>query len=716
MKDNGPLVEKVEFVTRLLARPGRIIQNYDPANLRPDLIAGLTVAVVMLPQAMGYALIAGLPVRMGLYAAIVASVVSALWGSSNQLQTGPTNAISLLVLSTLVGMAEPGSVEYLAAAGLLAIMVGSLHLIMGFARLGTLVNFVSHSMVVGFSAGAGILIAVHQAGDLLRISIPASPSLWEVVPSMVSNLSQTHWPSVALGVGTLLIIFAVSRIDDRLPNLLIGMVGAAALAALLGPETYGIEVVGEIPRRLPPLAGFSSVDPQFALDLLTGSLAVAAIGLVEAMSIARTISAQTGQRLDSNQEFIGQGLANVASGLFSGYACSGSFTRSAVNHRAGARTQVSSVFAGLFVLAGVILLAPLAAFVPLAALAGVLIFTGVSLIDRQEITTIWQANPGDRNIMVLTIVATLLTPLRIAVMVGIGASVLYYLLKTTEPRVREVKMDDEYRYFTPRPEEPACPQLGVVEILGDLYFGAVTHIEDRIEDLHAKHPRQRFLLLRMYTVENCDISGIHTLKSIVQTYRDDGGDVYFVHVQKPVLDLMKSSDFHNFVGEEHFLHPDHEIDYLFHKIIDPAICIYECPVRAFGPCQNLPKQLYEAEVDWPDDMDLDEVPRVEPTELWENLRRDGHPLVIDLREPREYERAHIPGAELIRLPELLDDYSQIPRDRPVVLVCRGGRRSTRAAAVLRQRGFDNVCVLHGGTQAWERENLLQAVKYDGSNG
>jgi SulP family sulfate permease len=714
MKDKGPFAGEIEFIARLLARPVHVVRNYKLANLRPDFIAGLTVAVVMLPQAMSYALIAGLPVRMGLYTAIVASIVGALWGSSNQLTSGPTNAISLLALSTLLGVAEPGSVEYLAAAGLLAVIVGGFHLIMGFARLGMLVNFISDSMVVGFSAGAGILIAFHQAEHLLHIPITASPSLWETIPSIVAHLPQIHWPSVALGIGTLLIIVLLERIDRRIPSLLIGMVSASAIVALVGPETYEIEVVGEIPRRLPPLADFSVIDPQLVLDLFTGAVAVAAIGFLETMSIAREISAHTGQRLDSNQQFIGEGLANVASGLFSGYPASGSISRSAVNYRAGAETEVSSIFAGLFVLAGVILLAPLATYVPFAALGGVLIFTGLNLVHREEIVRTWRADRADRNIMVLTMAATLLAPLQIAVLVGIGTSVIHYLLMTTTPRVREVKMDDQYRYFCPRPEQPACPQLGVVQILGDLYFGAVSHVEERIEELLDEHPRQRFLLLRMYTVENCDISGIHALESIVRTYRDLGGDVFFVHVQEPVHEVMKTSSFHNFVGEDHFLHPDHDIDYLFHKIIDPAICIYECPVRAFGPCQNLPKQLYEAEVDWPEELELDQVPEIEPRELWRDLHGDEPPFVVDVREPREYQRAHIPDAELIRLPELLDD-AQIPRDRPVVLVCRGGRRSTRAAAVLRQRGVDNVYVLHGGTQAWERENLLEAVKYDGSN-
>ncbi|MBS3784636.1 MAG: SulP family inorganic anion transporter [Anaerolineae bacterium] len=587
-------MDEIEFVARLLARPVHIVRNYNRANLRPDLIAGLTVAVVMLPQAMSYALIAGLPVRMGLYTAIVASIVSALWGSSHQLTSGPTNAISLLALSTLLGVAEPGSVEYLAAAGLLAIMVGGFHLMMGFARLGILVNFVSDSMVVGFAAGAGILIALHQVEHLFRIPITSSPSLWETMPSIITNLPQIHWPSVALGMGTLLVIVVLERIDRRIPNLLIGMVSSAAIVALLGPESYEIEVVGEIPRQLPPLADLSPVDPQLAVDLFTGALAVATIGFLETMSIARSISADTGHRLDSNQEFVGEGLANIASGLFSGYPASGSISRSAVNRRAGAKTEFSSVFAGLFVLAGVILLAPLAAYVPFAALGGVLVFTGLNLVDRKEIVRTWHADRPDRNIMVLTMTATLLAPLQIAVLVGIASSVIHYLVMTTAPRVREMRMDDEYRYFCPRPEQPGCPQLGVVEILGDLYFGAVKHVEERIEELLVEHPQQRFLLLRMYTVENCDISGIHSLESIVRTYRNRGGDVFFVHVQEPVLEVMKGSGFYDFVGEDHFLDPDHDVEYIFQNFVDPAICTCECPVRAFGPCQKLPRQLDEA--------------------------------------------------------------------------------------------------------------------------
>jgi SulP family sulfate permease len=711
MTSEHRLLHHLQTLWRFMAQPVQIIRSYRPRYLQPDLVAGLTVAVVMLPQAMAYAFIANVPARMGLYTAIVGSIVGALWGSSSQLQTGPTNAASLLVLSTLLSVVDPGSPAYLTAAGLLAIMVGVFRLAMGLLRLGALVNFVSDSMIVGFTAGAGVLIALNQMKSLLRLSVSPAPSLWKTIPDILSHLPETHPESVVLGVGTVLLIVVLRRIDRRLPGPLIGMMGAAGVVGILGLEEEGVVVVGQLPRSLPPLTDLMRFDLDLAGRLITGSLAVAAIGLVEAVSIARSISSQTGQRLDSNQEFVGQGLANIASGIFSGYVCSGSFSRSAVNHRAGAKTQLASVFAGFFVLAAVVLLAPLAAYVPLSALAGVLILTGLNLIDQAKIVKIWQAGNSDRSIMVLTMAVTLALPLRFAVLVGIGASIVYYLLETSKPRVRAVKMSDDFRYFAPRPDQPSCPQLGVVEILGDLYFGAVNHIEDSIDEHLDRHPRQRYLLLRMYTVENCDISGIHTLESIVQTYRDRGGDVYFVHVQKPVMELMKTSGFCDLMGQDHFLDPDWDVSHLFYRVIDPAICIYECEVRAFEPCQRLPKQLYEAEVAWGDDLPLDSVPLVEPGDLWRQLQRDDPPMVVDVREEREFEQAHIPSAHLIPLPDLMKD-SQVPSDRPVVLVCQGGRRSMRAAAALRQENHHNIAVLDGGMQAWERENLLEAVKYD----
>jgi len=703
------LLAQLRAIPAFFTRPVDIIRNYDLHNLRPDLVAGLTVAVIMLPQAIAFAFIAELPPHMGLYSAIVGSIVGGLWGSSHQLQTGPTNTTSLLVLSGLLAVAVPGTPDYLVAAGMMAMLVGVFRMAMGLARLGILVNFVSDAVIVGFTAGAGMLILFNQLRYLMRLTIPSAPRLGQTVHNVVAHLPETHWPSLAMGLSAIALIVVLRRVDRKLPGPLITMVTASIAVELLGLTVRGIKVVGELSRDFPPLARLPVSDFDLIGKLVIGSLAVAAIGLVEATSISRVIASYTGQRIDSDQEFVGQGLASIACGIFSGYASSGSFTRSAVNFNAGARTSLASVLAGLFVLIATLALAPLAAYVPLPALAGVIILTAYGLIDRKEMARIWHSGHGDRSIMVATLLATLILPLQFAVLTGIAISLAYYLVKTSTPRVRTVLPDDTFKHFAHQPEKPACPQLGIIEVLGDLYFGAVNHVEDRIRQNLDCNPDQRFLLLRMRSVENCDISGIHALESIRRSYRERGGDVFLMCVRAPVLNLMKSTGYYNYLGADHFLSEDGAIEHLFYNILDPAICIYECPVRVFKECQNLPKRLYPTHVQYHTEIPTGDVATIEPQALWETLHSEAPPLVIDVREPREFRRGHIPQARLVPLPILLEDTAQVPHDCQVILVCRGGRRSSRAACVLREQSYDNVVALRGGMLAWQAANLLEAI-------
>ena len=352
-----PLLGQARASSAFFTRPARIFRAYRLDDLRPDLLAGLTVALVIVPQAIAYALIAELPPQMGLYSAIAGAIVGALWGSSNHLQTGPTNAASLLVLSVLLPLAAPGTPEYLAAAALLTLMVGVLRAGMGLARLGMLVNFVSDSVIVGFTAGAGILIAINQLRHLLRLPFPSDPDLIDTLADTVRYLNQTHWPSLLLGLITIAIVWGIQSFNRKrrrgklpLPGPLIALVAASVIGFIMQMEGWGIKVIGVIPRTLPPIAHIPLTDLRLIGDLSTGALAIAAIGLVEAMSIARSIAGQSRQRLNSDQEFVGQGLANIASAVFSGYTCSGSFTRSAVNFAAGGRTPLASAFSGMFTL------------------------------------------------------------------------------------------------------------------------------------------------------------------------------------------------------------------------------------------------------------------------------------------------------------------------------------------------------------------------------
>ncbi len=691
-------------------RPGEVLRGYHRENLRPDLIAGLTVAVILLPQAVAYATIAQVPPQVGLYTAIVAAIVGALWGSSNQLHTGPTSTGSLLVFSALLTVAEPGSPRFLAAAGLVAIMVGVFSLLMGVAHLGVLVNFVSDSVIIGFTAGAGVLIWVSQLSSLLRLDFPGSPSLRVTLQNVLNHLSETHGLSLAIGLAVIVVIVILRRVNRKLPGPLIGMVIASILVGALGLSAQGIKILGKLPGGLPPLAGL----PLFDLDLigqLAGSaLAIGAIGLVEAMSAARSIASQTGQRLNSNQEFIGQGLANIASGFFSGYAGGGSFTRSAVNHAAGARTSMASAFSGLFVLIGTLLLAPLAAYVPRAALAGVLIVIAYGMIDRKEIARIWKAAPGDVLIMVITFAGTCLLPLQFAVLGGMLVSFAVYILRTSVPRIVSVLPDDQFRHLIHRPDKPLCTQLAVFDILGDLYFGAVSNIEKTILEHLTRHPDQRFVLLRMRSVNQCDISGIHALENILRTLRDRGGDLFFLRVQEPARQIMEATGFCRQLGADRFLTGgEGAISYLYQHVLDPAVCTYECEVRVFLECQNLPRQLAHSErVLLHTQIPAGQVTQIAPQELWKQLYSSTPPLVIDVREPREFKQGHIPQAQLIPLRQLLSEEIKLPRDRPIVFVCKGGRRCSRAAYALGNQGY-KAMALHGGLLAWEAEGLLEAL-------
>ncbi len=708
---DNPLLTNLKHIPFYFARPVRLFQTYDRANLRPDLIAGLTVAVILLPQAIAFALIVELPPQMGLFAAIVGAVVGALWGSSRQLHTGPTNAISLLVLSVLLTIATPGTPEFIVAAGLTAVMVGIFQLIMGLARLGVLVNFVSHSVVVGFSSGAGVLIAVNQLRHLLGMSF-SSHSLMETVEGVVINLSNINWPTAILGVGAMILIVLLKKLNPKLPGALISMIVASAVVYALNLDEAGVIVIGELPSTLPPLADLPLLDLGFISRLSTGALAVGAIGLVETTAISRSIATQTGQRLDSNQEFVGQGLANIASGFLSGYPCAGSFSRSAVNFKAGAQTAFSAIFSSIFVLVAMFTLGPLAAYLPRTALAGVLIVTAYGMIDQAEIKRILQGTRSDALIMVVTFLGTLLLEIEFAVLLGILLSFALYIMKTSVPRVFSVLPDKNHKHFTQQqPNQSPCPQLGILKISGDLYFGAVSHVEEAIHQHLNDHSDQRYLLLRMQGVNQCDFSGIHMLEAVRHLCQDRGGDLYFMKIQDPVDRVMRLTGFYDKLGVDHILTEDQAIEQLFYKTLDPAVCIYECPVRAFAECQNLPKHSYPQEIPLLADISPDNMPDISPHELRLKLiNGELPPLIIDVREPREFKQGHIPQAQLIPLPKLVIDTPDLSNNGEIILVCRSGRRSARAAYVLQNKGYQNVCVLRGGILAWQAAGLLEAVE------
>jgi len=695
----------------LFARPRAVLAGYRRADLRPDLVSGLTVAVVLLPGAIAYAMVAELPPQMGVYTAIVASVVAALWGSSQHLQTGPTNTASLLVLASLLTVAQPGTPEFLVAAGYLAIIAGVIRLAMGLARMGVLVNFVADSVILGFTAGAGVLIGCNQLRHLLRLEVPSVPELGRTLEFVAGAVGETHLPSLALGVGTVVVVAVLKRWRPTAPGALIGMSAAAAVTGLAHLDQQGVLVLGALPRTLPPLARLPLLDFDLLWKLTPGALAIAAIGLVEAVSIGRATAAQSGQRLDSNQEFVGQGLANIASGFLSGYSSSGSFVRTAVNYQAGARTPMACVFAGLWVLAASLLLAPLAAYLPRAALAGLLLYTAWGMIDRREMRRIFRTSKGDTSIMLATLAATLLLPLEFAVLSGMLVSFARFLIKTSTPGVYPVVPDENFRHFVRTYGAPECPQLGVIEIEGSLYFGAVHHIEEAIRANQEKNPTQRFLLLRMHMVDHCDVSGIHMLEAVVKSFRQRGGDVFLEGVRPGVRHMISLYGFDRMLGAENMLDHDNAISYLFHKVLHPGFCVYECPVRVFGECQALPKDSHSAGLPTFSELASRDLKELGPSEV-RFLMQDPESkvMVIDVGEPSEHRDWHIEGAVNIPLRHLKAIGPDLPRDESVVFVSRIGRRSSLAVHIVQDQGHPRAFNLKGGMLAWEAAGFPIAVE------
>jgi SulP family sulfate permease len=401
----------------------------------------------------------------------------------------------------------------------------------------------------------------------------------------------------------------------------------------------------------------------------------------------------------------------VATGFFSGYAVSGSFTRSMVNHTAGARTPMAGVFSALWVLAAMLVFAPLAVYLPRAALAGVLMVTAWTMVDRREMKRILRTSKGDSWTMLATLTATIFLPLEFAVLAGMLVSFARYLIKSSTPGVHPVVPDENFRHFIRAEDHVVCPQLGVIEIEGSLYFGAVNHVEEALRANQEANPSQLFLLIRMHMVDHCDVSGIHMLEGVVKRYRKRGGDVFLEGVRPAVQHMVGLYGFDRMIGEENLLDIDNAVGHLFHKVLHPGFCCYECKERVFGECQALPKFTEPLPIPGAAEITHHEIEELTPSEVKKLMADDDSGVVlIDVSEPAEFRGWHIREAFSLPLRRLTSEGQSLPRESPVVLVSRIGRRSALAIHILRDLGYENIYNLKGGMLAWEAAGYPIAVE------
>jgi len=560
-------------------------------TLRADLVAGLTGAIIVLPQGVAFATIAGMPPEYGFYTAMVPAIVAALFGSSRYLVSGPTIAGSILLLSTLSAMAEPGTTEYVQLALTLTFLVGAIELTMGLARLGFLVTFVSHSVVIGFTAGAAILIATNQLSHFVGMEVPRGLRFHEILIYFFRHLDEIH-PYVAfVGCVTLLAGILLRRCLPRFPYmvgaLVAGSLAAALLDRTLGQEVASIRSIGALPATLPPLS-WPDLSLPTIMNLAPAAVAMTLFALTDAVAIARSLAARAEQLIDGSREFIGQGLSNLLGSFFSGYLATGSFNRSAVNYEAGAKTQLAAVFAGVFLMVLLIPLAPLAAHIPYAALAGILFLVAWGLIDFSHIRRTLQASRGDSVVLVATFFATLLTDLVVAILLGVFLSFLVYLSRTSRPRVlvRVPDPRDPHRLFTTDPALPECPQLKIVRIDGSLFFGAVDYVGEKLRRLARECPMQKHLLLLARSINFVDAAGAELIAREARSRRAMGGRLYLHQVKEVTCETLKRSGYRGEIGAENIFASKEEAIATIFKRLDSDICA-RCDKRIFIECASL---------------------------------------------------------------------------------------------------------------------------------
>jgi SulP family sulfate permease len=563
-------------------------------TFRADAMAGVTGAIVVLPQAVAFATIAGLPPQYGLYAAMVPAIVAALYGSSRHLVSGPTTAASLVLFTSLSAFAEPGTSAFVTYAITLTFMVGVIELALGAARLGILVNFISHSVIVGFTAGAAILIASNQAKNFLGLSVPGSLQVIEVLQYIYYNLAEIHSFTLLVGVVTLVVALYVRLRRRRLPYMVVALVAGTALASLLNYMLYTrlgldpeIAVVGEVPGGLPP---FSS--PDFSFSTLTQlapiAFAVTLFALTEAVSIARLLAARSGQYIDGNQEFIGQGLSNIVGSFVSSYVATGSFNRSAINFDSGAQTPLAAMVAGGLLIPIVLLVAPLLAYIPTAGMAAILFVVAWGLLDFSAIAKIIRSSGAESIVLWSTFFATLFLQLEFAILLGVFLSLVIYLLSASQPRVLKRMPDPRLprRRFSTDAKLPECPQLSIVRIDGALFFGAVSYVAERLRIIAKRNPEQTHMLLLSRGINTLDVAGAEMIEAEAVQRARKGGALYMHSLKEQPLRMLRRGGYLERIGEHNIFDSKGDaISGIFDRL-DKEIC-KTCTRRIFVECQTV---------------------------------------------------------------------------------------------------------------------------------
>lgn len=547
------------------------------AGLRADLLAGLLGALLVLPQGVAFARLAGLPPEYGIYTAIVPCIVAALFGSSRHVVSGPTNANSLALFAMLSPLALPGTPDYLRLALTATFMVGVMQFLIARFRLGSLANFISPSVLVGFMSGAACLIAYHAAADLWHLALGAGR--FSVIES-------------AVAIVTVATTLAVTRYRRRWPAMLLGLAAGFALAEGWQLQTgQAVARLGALTSAIPPLS-MPDLSPATLAQLAGIALSLTIVALGQSISIAKAIAERSGQHIDVNREFLGQGLSNIAGSFFSSYLSCGSLNRSMPNLEAGARTPLAAVFASVLLLVFVLASADLLAEIPLSAVTALLLYVAWTLINVRKIGEIVRFSRQEAVCLGATWIAMLLIPIEFAILIGVGLSLIFYLYHTSRPVMRVLVPHGPARRFTPVEEIPGavaeCPQLKLVRMEGDVYFGAAQYVGDVLKEFREHFPGQKHLLVMAKSMNFVDLAGESLWSREFRLRAEAGGGLYFHRPRPRVVDAWRRSGLHEALrGGGHIFASKAEALARLVPRLDPGVCA-RCEARIFHECAGMP--------------------------------------------------------------------------------------------------------------------------------
>jgi SulP family sulfate permease len=543
--------------------------HYRRDDLVGDLMAGIIVAIMLVPQSMAYALLAGLPPQVGLYASILPLIIYGLLGTSRTLAVGPVAIVSLLVATGLSPLAEPGSVQYVQFALTLALLVSLIQTGMGLVRLGFLVNFLSHPVISGFTSAAAIVIGLSQLKHLLGLSIPRTEHFYELLLYAAQHLTESNLITIGLGLGGIgILLYFKFMLGSQLKRwglaeslivpltksapLIVVVVGTWLVWAFNLHQQANVKIVGEVPAGLPSLT-VPMLDLNVWQLLLPTALVISFVGYMESISVAKSLASKRRQKIDANQELVGLGAANLGATLTGGYPVTGGFSRSVVNFTAGANTGLASIITAGLIALTVIFLTPLFYFLPRAVLAAIIMVAVFGLIDVATFKHVWHYNKADAVSLVITFLAVLVLGVEVGIGVGITATVILFLWRTSRPHVAVVGRlgaSETYRNIRRHPVK-TCPHVVAIRVDESLYFANTKFLEDTILCAIADQAEVKHLVLIGIAINFIDASALETLEALIQELDDAGVEFHLADIKGPVMDRLKAIGFIDKIGADH---------------------------------------------------------------------------------------------------------------------------------------------------------------------